>query len=106
MPIFKTETVDEKRLEYINYLKKVANTYDLVLKYAEGSENYNKLNMLADDIRYLLPIEKEQIKEIDKKIFNIIGDLKVLTYTNRDPFRIELKVEQLDKLIDERNTKI
>ena len=46
------------------------------------------------------------LKEIDKKISNILGDLKILMYTNRDPYRIDNKIDTLDKLIDERNTKI
>jgi len=106
MAIFKNKSVDEVRLEYIDYIRKMASTMDLVLKYAEDTEHYDKLVPFADEVRYLLPIQKENIMDIDKKINNTLGDLKLLLYTNRDPYRVQNKIEILDRLIDERNTKI
>jgi energy-coupling factor transporter ATP-binding protein EcfA2 len=78
----------------------------VLISYAENTEHYEIMKELADDIKFFLPIEKESIKEIDKKVFNVLGDLKILLYTNRDPYRVEGKIKELDKLIDERNSKI
>jgi len=106
MALFKGKSVDEQRLEYIAYLRKMGNTMELILKYAEQTEHYDKLVLLGDEVTYLLPIQTEQIMDLDKKINNVLGDLKLRLYTNRDPDRVLQLIEQLDRLIDERNTKI
>ena len=106
MALFNKKSIDEQRLDYINYLKKLASQADVIVNYAEETEHYKKMKFLGEEVRYLLPIEKESIKDIDKKISNVLGDLKILLYTGRDTYRIESKMNELDKLIDERNSKI
>ena len=77
MALFGRKSVDEERLEYIQ-----------------------------DEVRYMLPIEKESIKNIDRKIKNALGDLRISLHTNRDPDRVQNKIDDLEILISERNTKI
>ena len=106
MPKFKKVSVDELRFNNINFLKKMGSTAEMLITYSEKTEHHKKIKELVDDILYLLPIEKDSINEIDKRINNILGDLKILLYTNRDPYRIESKINDLQKLLEERNTKI
>jgi len=106
MPLFSKKSIDEERLEYIKYLKGFTSICDLLVSYAEKTEFLDKMTYLADEVRYLLPIDKPSIREIDKKIFNCLGDLKILLYTNRDSYRSNGKISELEQLIDERNTKI
>lgn len=106
MPLFGKKSIDELRLDNINFLKKLSSTAELLITYSEKTAHHKHMKFLAEEVKYLLPIEKEDIKEIDKKISNVLGDLKILLYTNRDPYRVEGKIKELDKLIDERNSKI
>jgi hypothetical protein len=106
MALWNNKSVDEERLEYISFLKKMGSTMDLVIKYAEDTEHYDQLVLLGDEVKYFLPIQKESIMDIDKKINNVLGDLKLRLYTNRDPDRVTNLMEQLDRLCDERSTKI
>ena len=64
------------------------------------------MQYIQDEVRYMLPIEKDSIKNIDKKIKNALGDLKISLYTNRDPYRVQNRIDDLEILISERNTKI
>lgn len=106
MALFGKKSVDEERLEYIAFIKKMSSTCDLLIKYAEDTEHYDKMLPFGDEVKYFLPIDKLVIKDIDKKINNTLGDLKILLYTNRDPYRVEGKINDLKKLCAERNTKI
>jgi hypothetical protein len=106
MALFGRKSVDELRLENINKLKKLHANFELVLSYAEKTEHYNKLVSLADEIAYLLPIESEELFEIDKRIINCIGDLRISLYTNRDPYRVQVKIKELVSLLNQRQTKI
>ena len=106
MALFNRKSIDEERLENITYIRKMASTSDLLVKYAEGTEHINKMTLLADDVKYLIPIQSVAISVIDKKIHNILGDLKILLYTNRDTYRVQNKLEDLEKLINERSSKI
>jgi hypothetical protein len=100
------KSVDEIRFENIKYLNKLSSTANLLIQYAEGTEHIHKVRYLKEEIEYLLPIETEAIKALDKKINNALDDLKILLYTNRDPYRVKAKLTDLKQLLDERNTKI
>lgn len=104
MPLFK-KSVDKLRKENINFLQKLTSTCDLCLSYSEGTEHHQKVQIACDDVRYFIPYEKEEIKHIDKKIKNVLDDLKILLYTNRDPLRVTQKLRDLDILIKERSSK-
>ena len=106
MALFGKMSIDESRLEYIKSIRKLGSTCDLLVSYAENTEHLTKMKELAEEVKYFLPIEKDSIKDIDKKVSNVLGDLKILVYTNGDPYRVEGKIKELDKLIDERNSKI
>ena len=106
MALFGKKSVDEERLEYIQFIKELAKTCDLLVKYAEDTEHHKRMQYIQDEIRYMLPIEKESIKNIDKKIKNALGDLRISLYTNRDPYRVQNRIDDLEILISERNTKI
>lgn len=106
MALFGKKTVDEERLEYIQYIRKMASACDLLIAYAEKTDHYEKVKYFGEEVKYFLPIDKAAIREIDKKVNNVLGDLKILLYTNRDPYRVEGKINELDKLINERNSKI
>ncbi len=105
MALFR-KSKDEQRLQYIAFLRKLASQAELIVKYAEGTDSQEALTTLTEEIKYFIPIETTSIKQIDHKIANVLGDLKILTYTNRDPYRIQNKIEELESLINERNTKI
>lgn len=106
MPLFGKKSVDEERLEYIKYIRTLASTCELLISYAEKTEHFEEMKRLGEEVKYFLPIDKTVIRDIDKKISNVLGDLKILLYTNRDPYRVEGKIRDLDRLIDERNSKI
>lgn len=106
MPLWGKKSIDETRLENVQFLKEMAKTVDLLAHYAEDTEHFRRVQLIQDEINYLLPIEKESIKTIDKKINNCLDDLRISLRTNRDPFRVKLKLDDLEVLIDERNTKI
>lgn len=106
MALFGRKSVDEERLEYIRYINELAKTCDLLVKYAENTEHYKRMQYIQDEVRYMLPIEKESIKNIDRKIKNALGDLRISLHTNRDPYRVQNKIDDLEILISERNTKI
>ena len=104
MPLFR-KSKDKERKEYINFLQKLSSTCDICLKYAEPTEHVNKVRLLCDDVKYFIPFQNEDIKFIDNKIKNVLDDLKILLYTNRDPYRVEQKLTELELLIKERSSK-
>lgn len=104
MPLFK-KSVDKLRKENINFLQKLTQTCDICLSYSESTEHHTKVTILCDDVRYFIPFEKDEIKRIDQKIKNVLDDLKILLYTNRDPLRVEQKLNDLQILIKERSSK-
>jgi len=106
MALFGRKSVDEERLEYIQFINELAKTCDLLVKYAEKTEHHKRMQYIQDEVRYMLPIEKESIKNIDRKIKNALGDLRISLHTNRDPYRVQNKIDDLEILISERNTKI
>jgi hypothetical protein len=106
MAIFGGKSVDEKRLEYIQFIQELAKTCDLLVKHAENTEHYKRMQYIQDEVRYMLPIEKESIVNIDRKIKNALGDLKLYLRTNRDPYRVQNRLDDLELLISDRNTKI
>lgn len=106
MALFRRKSVDSERIEYIQFLKQLSSTCDLVVKYALKTEHHKVLQSISEDIRYFLPTDKEDVQEIDRRIKNVLGDLKILVYTNRDPYRVQNKIENLESLIIERSSKL
>jgi len=105
MALFR-KSKDKERKEYINYLQKMASTCELLVKYSEATEHHSRVEHMADEIRYLIPFQKEDILIIDKKIKNVLDDLKILLYTNRDPYRVKSKLNEVEILIKERSSKV
>ena len=104
MPLFR-KSKDKVRKEYINFLQKLSSTCELCLKYSEDTKHNIKVQILCDDVKYLIPFESEDIKHIDSKINKVLDDLKILLYTNRDPYRVQAKLNDLELLIKERSSK-
>ncbi len=104
MPLFR-KSKDKERKEYIDFLQKLSSTCDLSLKYAEKTEHHLRVQVLCDDVRYFIPFETEEIKRIDSKINKVLDDLKILLYTNREPYRVQSKLDDLELLIKERSSR-
>ncbi len=62
MALFGRRSVDEERLEYIQFIKELAKTCDILVKYAEKTEHHKRMQYIQDEVRYMLPIQKESIK--------------------------------------------
>lgn len=105
MPLFR-RSKDKERKEYINYLQKMASTCELLIKYSESTDHVTRVEHFADEVRYFIPFDNEDIKVIDKKIKNVLDDLKILLYTNRDPYRVKSKIDEVETLIKERSSKV
>jgi hypothetical protein len=105
MALFK-KSKDKERKEYIQSLQKLASTCELCLQYASKTDHFDKMSLLCDEVKYLLPFEHEDIKVIDSKMKNVLDDLKILLYTNRDPYRVQGKLNDLETLIRERSSKV
>ena len=106
MALFGRKSVDKERIEYIQFLKKLSNSCDSVVRHAAKTEHHDKLHIISEDIRYFLPSDKAGVREVDRRINNILGDLKILVVTNRDTYRIVSKIEDLESLIIERSSKL
>ena len=104
MPLFK-KSVDKLRKENILFLQKLTQTCELCVSYSESTEHHNRMQIACDEVRYFIPFETEDIKRIDAKIKNVLDDLKILLYTNRDPLRVQQKLNDLEILIKERSSK-
>lgn len=102
---FFRKSKDSERKEYIDFLQKLSSTCDICQKYSEKTEHHNRVRFICDDVKYFIPFQNEDIKFIDNKIKNVLDDLKILIYTNRDPYRVEQKLTELERLIKERSSK-
>ena len=71
---------------------------EALLVLAENNEEFKKeLRELQEQIKYLVPSPKEEVLEFDKKIRNLIGDMKIaLTKTDGED---DKKTENLLKQI-------
>ena len=104
MPLFR-KSKDKERKEYINFLQKLSSTCDVCIQYSEKTDHHLRVQILCDDVKYFIPFENEDIKHIDSKINKVLDDLKILLYTNRDPYRVQSKLDELEMLIKERSSK-
>ncbi len=88
----------DKNKEDRDLIEANSRAVEALLVLAENNEEFKKeLRELQEQIKYLVPSPKEEVLEFDKKIRNLIGDMKIaLTKTDGED---DKKTENLLKQI-------
>lgn len=65
----------------------------------EGSEVQKRLNVIAEELQYLSPSSKEEVLKTDKKIENMVDDLRAMVVGKKGDEKILEELKEIDALI-------
>lgn len=106
----KKMTSRQKTVNDIMLIKSNMQAIDVLIAYAEDNAIIKeRLLKLQEKIKYLNPIDKDNIQSLDKKIGNKIGDLKIELSkdSNKVDFeRVQNALKELEIAVVERQSKV
>ena len=93
------ERVEQKVQGKVFYIKNLQVDIEILASVEKDAETKEKLKLLAEKVRFSDPMSNEQLASLEEKISIAAGKLK----SSDDKLEI---INQLNKLIDERNKKV
>ena len=105
----KKVTSRQKTVNDIMLIKSNMQAIDVLIAYLEeNAEIKERLLKLQEKIKYLNPIDKDNIQALDKKIGGKIGDLKIELSKGKNKLdieRFENELKELEIMVVERQSK-
>ena len=91
--IFKKKTEAEKNTDDRELIASNAEAVKAMTVLASDDEVKAELTRLENDIRYLIPLTEERAINADKKIRNLIGDLKIELVKDKNDEKAAAKLQ-------------
>lgn len=106
MGLFRKRKGEEKMRYNAKNMQNLAAQVDVLLEMCTNEEIDAKLLKLKDDIAFSNPSEKDDVLKCEKKIENLLGDLKIKISAGKDSEKINGVIDEIKIALAERNSKL